>query len=368
VKATRKHHDIGQSLWMDNITREQLNTGALEHAIEEWSVTGMTSSPVAFKHAVLNSAVYDGGIQKMLKDEIVGEELFFELVLEDLRHAADLFRPVYDKTKGLDGWVSLDASPLMTYDTSQILTIVKDLYVRAQRPNFFIGIPGTIKNLTVIEEAISAGVPVNVTLLFSREHYLAAAEAFLCGIERRIKAGIRPNVGSVVSFPISRWDTEVNGKVPETLQNQLGMAMAGRIYKACQEFLSTPRWKRVYEAGARPQRILWAGMESSDPKVSNFFYIKALAVPLTVCTLAGSTLKAFSDQGKLDTLMPANGGDCETVLRRFTRAGINIDGLADQLQEEAASSFLKSWVELMMAIASKSASLTQENSLKGELT
>ncbi len=366
MKATRKLDDFAQRIWIDNITRDQLNSGLLGLAIKEWSVTGLCFNPSAFKQAIMNSAVYDAAILEKLRDEFVGEELFFELALEDLRQAADLFRPVYDKTKGMDGWVSMDISPLMAHDTTQILTFTKDLYVRAQRPNFFISIPGTEKNLTVIEEAILAGVPVNVTLLFSSEHYLAAAEAFLCGIERRIKAGIRPNVGSVVSFPISQWDTQVNGRVPETLENQLGIAMAGRIYKAYQEFLSTPRWKRAYDAGALPQRILWAGTERSDPTVSNLFYMKALAAPLTVCALAESTLEAFSDQEKIDTRMPANGGDCDTVLRRITQAGINIDGLAAELQKEAVTSFLKSWVELMMAIASKSASLTQENSLKGE--
>jgi transaldolase len=365
MEAARKFHELGQSLWLDNITRDQLNSGFLKHAIEEWSVTGLIFKPAAFNHAIMNSGFYDAAIHKKLKDEIVGEELFYELALEDLRHAADLLRPIYDNTKGMDGWVSLDVSPLMAHDTTQILTKVQDLYVRAQRPNFLIAIPGTKKNLPVIEEAILTGIPVNVTLLFSCEHYLEAAEAFLRGIERRIKAGIRPKVGSVASFPIRQWDTTVEEKVPDVLRNQLGVAMGRRIYKNYNEFLNSRRWKRAYSAGARSQRILWLGTETKDQKIPYDFYIKNLAAPSTISTMDRSTLKAFSDRADLDNFMPPDGGDCEIVLHRFTEAGIDIDAMADRLQEEGVALFVKSWVELMMSIASKSASLMHEEG-KGE--
>jgi transaldolase len=360
MKATQKLHELGQSLWINNITRDLLNSGLLKHAIDEWSVTGLTFNPAAFEHVIKNSAVYDTAIRKKLKEDMVGEELFFELALEDLRHAADLFRPIYDQTNGVDGWVSLDVSPLLVYDTTTIFTAVRDLYVRARRPNLLISIPGTKENLPVVEEAILAGVPVNVTLLFSSEHYLAAADAFLRGIERRITAGLKPNVGSVASLFINHWDAAVIDKVPNALRNQLGIAIAQRTYKACREFLSSPRWKRAYNAGARPQRLLWAGAETKDPKISDVFYVKALAAPLTVKTMTEDTLKMLIDHHDLYELMPTDGGDCEAVMSRFIQAGIDIDALAVQLQNEGVASLVKSWIELMMVIASKSAALTQD--------
>jgi transaldolase len=360
MKATQRLHELGQSLWIDHITRDLLDSGQLKHAIDEFSVTGLTFDPAAFEHAIKNSAVYDVAIRKKLEQDISGEDLFMELAMEDLRHAADLLRPIYDRTDGMDGWVSLDVSPLLAHDTANTLTAAKDLYVRAQRPNLLIAIPGTEDNLPVVEEAILAGVPVNVTLLFSREHYLAAAEAFLRGIERRITAGLRPNVVSVVSLFISHWDDSVKDKVPDALHNQLGIAMAKRTYKACREFLSSPRWERAYNAGARPQRLVWAGTETKKPKISEVFYVKSLGAPLTVNTMSEGTLKVFADYGDLDALMPVDGGDCEAVLSRFVQAGIDIDALAARLQEEGVASSVKSWIELMMVIASKSAALIQE--------
>lgn len=360
MKATQKLHELGQSLWINNITRDLLNSGLLKHAIDEWSVTGLTFNPVAFEHAIKNSAVYDAAIRKKLKQDLLGEDLFFELALEDLSHAADLFRPIYDQTDGMDGWVSLDVSPLLAYDTTNILTAAKDLYVRARRPNLLITIHGTKENLPVVEEAVFAGVPVNVTLLFSWEHYLAAADAFLRGIERRISAGLRPNVGSVVSLFISDWDAAVMDKVPDALRNQLGLAIAKRTYRAYRGFLSSPRWERAYNAGARPQSLLWAGTEAKDPKISDVFFVKALAAPLTINTMSENTLKMFNDYGDLGELMPTDGGDCEAVLSRFGQAGIDIDALADQLQNEEVDLRVKSWIELMMVIASKCAALSQE--------
>ena len=357
MKATEKLHDLGQSLWLDNITRDLLTTGTLKRYIDELSVTGLTSNPTIFDHAIKNSTAYDAAIRKKLKEGKSGEGLFFELALEDITQAADLFRPIWEKTNGVDGWVSLEVSPLLAHDTASTLAAARDLHARAGRPNLFIKIPGTKEGLPAIEAAIFAGVPVNVTLLFSREHYVAAAEAFLRGIERRIDAGLKPDVGSVASVFISRWDTAVMGKVPEALNDRLGIAIAKRTYKACRQLLSSPRWQRVYNAGARPQRLLWASTGTKDPKASDVLYIMALAAPFTVNTMPEGTLKAFAEHGQFGTSLPADGGDCEEVLAQFAKAGIDLDALAAQLQDEGAKSFVKSWNELMAVIASKSAAL-----------
>jgi transaldolase len=359
MKATEKLHDLGQSLWLDNITRDLLTTGTLQRYIDELSLTGLTSNPTIFDHAIKNSAAYDDAIRKKLQEGKSGEELFFELALEDLTRAADLFRPIWEKTDGVDGWVSLEVSPLLAHDTASTLAAARDLYSRAGRPNLFIKIPGTKEGLPAIEEAIFAGVPINVTLLFSREHYVAAAEAFLRGIERRIDAGLKPDVGSVASVFISRWDVAVMGKVPEALNDQLGIAIAKRTYKACRQLLGSPRWLRVYNAGARPQRLLWASTGTKDPKASDVLYIKALDAPYTVNTMPEGTLKAFAEHGQLGTNLPADGGDCEEVLAQFAKVGIDIDALAAQLQDEGAKSFVKSWDDLMAVIASKSAVLAK---------
>jgi transaldolase len=359
MKTTQALHDLGQSLWLDNITRNLLSSGTLRRYIDELSVTGLTSNPTIFDHAIKNSNDYDAAIRKKLKEGKSGEELFFQLALEDITGAADLFRSIYDRTSGVDGWVSLEVSPLLAHDTKTTLAVAKDLHARAGRPNLLIKIPGTKEGLPAIEEAIFAGVPVNVTLLFSREHYLAAAEAFLRGIERRIDAGLRPDVGSVASVFISRWDAAVVGKVPDPLNNQLGVAIAKRTYKACRTLLSSPRWQRAYNAGAHPQRLLWASTGTKDPKVSDILYIKALAAPLTVNTMPEGTLKALADHGELGAMLPADGGDCEEVLAQFATAGIDVDALSAQLQDEGAKSFVKSWNELMGVITSKSAALKE---------
>src|SRR2546430_1264637 len=336
MKATETLHDRGQSLWLDNITRDLLETGTLKRYIDELSVTGLTSNPTIFDHAIKNSAAYDAAIRQKVKEGKAGEPLFFELALEDLTRAADLFRPTYDRTNGVDGWVSLEVSPLLAHDTASTLAAAKDLFARAARPNLFIKIPGTKEGLPAIEESIFAGIPINVTLLFSREQYVAAAEAFMRGIERRIDAGLNPNIGSVASVFISRWDTAVVDKVPDSLRDQLGIAIAKRTYKAYRSLLSSPRWQRVYNAGARPQRLLWASTGTKDPKASDILYIKALAAPFTVNTMPEGTLKALAEHSELGALLPADGGDCEEVLEQFARAGIDIDALAAQLHVEGA--------------------------------
>jgi len=357
MKATKLLHNLGQSLWLDNITRDLLDSGTLKHYIDELSVTGLTSNPTIFDHAIKNSRAYDAAIRERLAQGKSGEPLFFELALEDISRAADLFRPTFDQTNGMDGWVSLEVSPVLAYDAASTLAAAKVLRARAARPNVFIKIPGTKEGLPAIEEAIFAGIPVNVTLLFSREQYLAAADAFVRGIERRIGAGLKPDIGSVASVFVSRWDGAVAGKVPPALNNQLGIAMANRAYKAYRELLDSPRWQRAFNAGARPQRLLWASTGTKDPKVSDVLYIKALAAPFTVNTMPEATLLALADHGELGSIMSANGGDCETVLAQFSEAGINLEALAAQLQVEGAKAFVKSWDELLAVIDSKSNAL-----------
>ncbi|HXB73804.1 MAG TPA: transaldolase [Candidatus Acidoferrales bacterium] len=359
MKATQLLHNLGQSIWLDNITRDLLDSGTLKRYIDDLSVTGLTSNPTIFDHAIKNSSAYDTAIGENLRKGRTGEELFFELALSDITRAAGEFRPTYDRTNGVDGWVSLEVSPLLAHDTASTLREAKDLYARAARPNLFIKIPGTKEGLPAVEEAIFAGIPVNVTLLFSREQYVATAEAFLRGVERRMDAGLNPNVGSVASVFVSRWDTAVAGKVPEALRNQLGIAVAGRTYQAYRQLLSSPRWQRAFNAGARPQRLLWASTGTKDPKASDILYVKALAAPFTVNTMPEATLKALAGHTDLGTILPADGGDCEQVLGKFAKAGIDIDALAAQLQDEGAKSFVQSWNELMGVIASKSAAIQE---------
>ena len=357
MKATTLLHNLGQAIWLDNITRDLLTNGQLKRYINEYSVTGLTSNPSIFNQAIKNSTAYDDAIRKKVEEGKSGEALFFDLALEDLTQAADLFRPIWDMTNGVNGWVSLEVSPLLAYDTTSTIEAAKDLFARAGRPNMFIKIPGTPEGLPAIEEAIFAGIPVNVTLLFSREHYLDAAEAFMCGIERRMEAGLKPNVGSVASVFVSRWDGAVADKVPATLRNRLGIAMAERTYQAVRTLLSSPRWQRVYNAGTWPQRVLWASTGIKDPEASDVLYIKALAAPFTVNTMPEGTLQALAEETELDTIMSADGGDCEALLEEFANAGIDIDALAAQLQEQGAKSFVNSWNELMEVIDSKSTAL-----------
>ena len=357
MKATKALRDMGQSIWLDNITRQMLNSGTLKHYIDELSVTGLTSNPTIFDHAIKNSQDYDAAILEKVKAGKSGEGLFFELAIEDLTRAAQLLRSVHDRTDGVDGFVSLEVSPLLAYDTASTLAAAKDLHARAGQPNLFIKIPGTKEGLPAIEEAIFAGVPINVTLLFSADQYVAAAEAYMRGIERRIEAGLNPMVGSVASVFISRWDGAVASKVPEALRNRLGIAVSGRIYKAYRELLSSARWQRAFNFGARPQRLLWASTGTKDPKASDVLYIQALVSPFTVNTMPEGTLKAMYDHGEVGAALGADGGDCEAVLAQFTKAGIDVDALAAQLQTDGANSSVQSWNELMSVIVNKSADL-----------
>src|ERR1700722_15142247 len=317
MKPTQKLHELGQSLWLDNITRDPLNNGTLRRYRDELSVTGLTSNPTIFDHAIKNSTDYDEAIRQKLDEGKSGEELFFELALEDLVQAADLFRPVYDHSSGVDGWVSLEVSPLLAHDTETTLSEAKDLHARADRPNLLIKILGTKEAVPAIEEGIFAGVPVNVTLLFSPVQYVAAAEAYLKGIERRIAAGLPPQVGSVASVFISRWDGAVMGKVPEALNDKLGIAVGKSIYKTYRDLLDSPRWQRAFNSGARPQRLLFASTGTKDPKASDVLYIKELAAPLTVNPMPEKTLKAFAAHGEIGRELGPDGGGTVDVLLSF---------------------------------------------------
>ena len=359
MKATQQLHNLGQSLWLDNITRDLLNNGTLERYIAELAITGLTSNPTIFDHAIKNSSSYDRAIRDYASKGKSGEELFFELALEDLTRAADLFRPVHDRTNGLDGWVSLEVSPLLAHNTASTLAEAKQLFARANRPNLLIKIPGTKEGLPAIEEAIFAGIPVNVTLLFSPEQYRAVAEAYTRGIERRIDAGLNPKVGSVASVFVSRWDTAVAGKVPPELTNRLGIAIARRTYQEYVKLLGSSRWQRAFNEGAIPQRLLFASTGTKDPKASDTLYVESLAVPLTVNTMPEATLQALADHGKVDALPAKDMNDTARTLDDFVKAGVNLSALGAQLQEEGATSFVKSWNDLLNVISSKTASLQQ---------
>jgi transaldolase len=354
MNATQRLHDLGQSLWLDNITRGLLTSGTLRRYIDEFSVTGLTSNPTIFDKAIKDAAFYDAAIRQKTAEGQSGEALFFELALEDLTQAADLFRPVHDATGGIDGWASLEVSPLLAQDTAGTIRAVAQLHRRAQRPNLFIKIPGTPEGVPAIEESIFAGVPVNVTLLFSREQYVAAAEAYLRGIERRIAAGLDPKVGSVASIFVSRWDVAVKDKVPQALRNRLGIAIAKRTYKAYRDLLSSPRWRKLAAAGARPQRLLWASTGTKDPDAAETLYVEALAAPDTINTIPENTLHAFADHGRVEGALAVDGGDAEEVLAEFTRIGVDDTALAAQLQREGTESFDTSWQDLLGRIASKS--------------
>jgi transaldolase len=353
MNPTRTLHDLGQSLWLDNITRELLNSGTLRRYVDELSVTGLTSNPTIFDLAIKNSTMYDADIVGHSTSGRPDEELFFELALADLGRAADLFSPIFTRTDGLDGWVSLEVSPLLAHDTERTIAAAIDLHRRAGKPNLFIKIPGTPEGLPAIEAAIFAGVPVNVTLLFSREQYVAAASAYLRGVERRIEAGLNPAVASVASLFVSRWDVAVAGKVPANLSNKLGIAVGQRTYKAYRDVLASPRFLRAANAGARPQRLLWASTGTKDPKASDILYVRALAAPFTVNTMPENTLKAFANHGEVGDVLAPDGGDCEGVLTSFAKAGVDIEALGTQLQGEGATSFVKSWNDLMERVAAK---------------
>ncbi|MGH8496250.1 MAG: transaldolase [Gammaproteobacteria bacterium] len=365
MNGTRRLHEFGQSLWLDTITREMLENGTLQRYFDEFSVTGLTSNPTIFDQAIGGGDAYDDAISEKAKAGQSGEELFVELALEDLRRAADLFRPVFDGTEGIDGWVSMELSPLLAYDTSGSIQRAAWIHRQADRPNLFVKIPGTPEGIPAIEASIFAGVPINVTLLFSREQYVAAAEAYLRGIERRIAAGLDPRVGSVASLFVSRWDKAANDQVPAELHNRLGVAIAGRTYRAYRELLASPRWRKLAATGARPQRLLWASTGTKDPKAPDTLYIEALAAPDTINTMPEKTLLALADRGEIDGVMAEDGGEAEAMLARFAQAGVDIDALASQLQRDGARSFVDSWNSLLERIAEKSAALVDRGRRRG---
>ena len=362
MKPTQRLHDLGQSLWLDNITRPMLREGVLEGYIRELSVTGLTSNPTIFDKAISGGDAYDEQIAEVAPKAAAGEgvganeneKIFFELALADLRDAADLFADVHRRTDGVDGFVSLEVSPLIADDAAATIEEAKALHAKGDRPNLYIKIPGTEAGREAIEESIFAGVPINVTLLFDDKQYLGAADAYMRGIERRIEAGLDPDVASVASLFISRWDVAVGKDVPDNLVNRLGIAIGGRAYRAYHELLASPRMQRLMNEGARPQRLLWASTGTKDPDASDTLYVEAFASPFTVNTMPEPTLKAFADHGQVTDLFPPDGGNAEQVLAEFAEAGIDVAALAARLQEEGKESFNKSWEEMLETIGSKS--------------
>ncbi|MFC5527705.1 transaldolase [Rhodanobacter ginsengisoli] len=357
MKATRQLHDLGQSLWLDNITRTLLDDGTLARYISEDSVTGLTSNPSIFDAAIGDGDAYDACIHAKALAGLSGEKLFIELALEDLRRAADLFEPVFQRTAGVDGWVSMEVSPLLAQDSAGSIAAARQIHAAARRDNLFVKIPGTPEGIPAIEEAIFLGIPINVTLLFSCAHYLAAAEAYMRGIERRIDAKLDPRVGSVASLFISRWDVASNKQLPDELHNKLGIAVGQQTYRAYRELLDSPRWQKLAAAGARPQRLLWASTGTKDPAAPDTLYVSALAAPNTVNTLPEKTLQAFADHGRLEGVMAIDGGDADAVLARIGKAGVDVDALALKLQQEGAQAFVKSWQQLLQRIADKASAL-----------
>jgi transaldolase len=353
MKPTARLHELGQSLWLDNITRTMLGDGTLQGYIDELSVTGLTSNPTIFDKAISAGSAYDEQIAELTPKINSDEDLFFELALADLRDATNLFAPVHERTDGVDGFVSLEVSPLIADDAEATIKQAAELHGKGERDNLFIKIPGTTAGLTAIEESIFAGIPINVTLLFDDKQYLAAADAYLRGVERRIEAGLDPNVASVASLFISRWDVAIHDDVPEPLVNRLGIAIAGRAFRAYHELLDSERMQRLLNEGARAQRLLWASTGTKDPEASDTLYIEALASPFTVNTMPEPTLIAFADHGEVGELMPADGGNAEQVLKEFATAGIDVDALAARLQEEGKASFVKSWQDLLGSISSQ---------------
>jgi transaldolase len=357
-KHTHQLHEQGLSLWLDNITRGLLRSGTLDKYIHELSISGLTSNPTIFDHAIRNTDFYDDAIRQKANSGLPVEKLFFELAIEDLSQAASLFKPIYERTNGLDGWVSLEVSPKLAYDTEGTLQAARQLHDLAGLPNLFIKIPGTQQGLPAIEEAIFAGVPVNVTLLFSAEQYTAAAQAYLRGVERRIAAGLNPAVRSVASIFISRWDKATLGKAPAVLQDKLGIAVAQRAYLAYRAFLNSERMLRAMNFGAHPQRLLWASTSTKDPQASDILYIRSLIAPYTINTMPEETLLDFADHGQAGPPLPLEGGDSEQVIADFEKAGFGYEELAATLQKEGAQSFVKSWNDLLETIEARMYAVT----------
>lgn len=357
MKATTALHELGQSLWLDNITRDVLENGTLKRYIDDFSVTGLTSNPTIFEHAILNSGSYDTEIVRLMKSGHTTEDVFFALALQDLTQAADLFADIHESTAGVDGFVSLELSPLMAYDTNRSIAAAKLLHDKGDRPNLYIKIPGTAPGVPAIEESIANGVAINVTLLFSRDHYLASAEAYMRGLERRIKAGLSPDICSVASVFLSRWDGATMDKVPNTLRNKLGIAVGQQVYKAYRDVLESDRWQRLTNFGARPQRLLFASTGTKDANASDVLYVNALAAPNTINTMPEKTLLAFGDHGEVSRTLPRDGGDCESVLDGFKDAGIDLGKLAADLQVQGTKSFDESWRRLLSTIEMKGKAL-----------
>ena len=350
---TKNLHQLGVSIWLDNITREMLDNGILKNYIDDFCITGLTSNPSIFEAAIAKTSYYDETIRSYTHPGLSHEEVFFKLAIEDIRRAADLFIPVYQKTNGLDGFVSIEVSPLLAYDAENTIRSARDIFSRVGRPNVFIKIPGTPEGLPAIEKVIAEGIPVNVTLLFSAEQYSAAAEAVLKGIETRIEKGLDPCVNSVASVFVSRWDKAVAAKAPAELLNKLGIAVMQKTYSAYLDFLRSPRVQRLMNFGVFPQRLLWASTGTKDPNASDILYVKNLAAPYTVNTIPENTLMAYADHGEEGELLNGDASSADKIIGQFRELSVDYFTLAEQLQAEGADAFKKSWDNLIRSIADK---------------
>lgn len=349
MRATQQLSNLGQSLWLDNITRAMLDDGTIRSYVDEYSVTGLTSNPSIFDSAI-GTGAYDEAIAASIARGQSNEEIFFEIAVADLRRAADLFAASHERTAGVDGWVSLEVSPLLAYDADATVSAARSIHRRVDRPNLLVKIPGTTEGLGAIEECIASGIPVNVTLLFDAEQYLAAADAYLRGIERRVAAGEDPVVGSVASLFVSRWDVAIAERVPAELKNELGIAVGHDVYRAYRELLASERFQRLENAGARAQRLLWASTKTKDPAASDTLYVERLASPHTVNTMPDSTLHAVFDHGTIGTTLPVDGGRAHDVLTAFAAANVDVKELGERLQVEGAEAFVSSWNALLAKI------------------
>jgi transaldolase len=356
MNAATLLHETGQSIWLDNITRALLDSGTLAGFIADASVTGLTSNPTIFDKAITGSSDYDDAMRAA--SGRAPEDVFFDLAIDDLRRAAQLFGPRYDESEGVDGWVSLEVSPRLAHDTASTVAEAKLLHARAETPNLYIKVPGTPEGIPAIEELIFSGVPVNVTLLFSPDHYVAAAGAYTRGLERRREAGLDLRVSSVASLFVSRWDVAVTGKLPAELSDRLGIAIGIQAYRAYRDVLASPRWTALEDSGARPQRLLFASTGTKDPALPDTFYITALAAEQTINTMPQNTLEAFVDHGEVKGVLSPDGGDADATIAGIAAAGIDIDALAARLQKEGAESFVKSWNDLLARVESKTATVS----------
>jgi transaldolase len=354
LNPAQRLHALGQSLWLDSISRLMLRSGALARYVSELAVTGLTSNPTILGHAMAAGSDYDHSLARLVDAGVTdAQDLVYSLALEDLAEAAALFRPAWERTAGVDGYVSLEVPPDVAYDAQATIALARRLHDQAGFPNLLVKIPGTPPGLTAMEETITAGIGVNVTLLFSDTHYLRTADAYLRALERRRAAGLDLNVPSVASVFISRWDAAADPLLPPALHGRLGLAMAQKTYSSHLQLLSDKRWQTLAEAGARPQRVLWASTSTKDPDLPDSYYLGRLAAPDTIDTVPEKTLLAFADHGDPDQRLAPDYAAAERTISAIADAGVDVDILAERLQRQGAGAFGADWAALLDAMREK---------------